>query len=109
MLAQQPAEELDELAAYYGTHDTSEEMEYGQWVEPQPMATTSLRLPVHVITELKREAKDRGIRYSTHVRDILEHAIHEEPAADPAEINRRLERIEHAVLTEEVTRPSPPA
>jgi hypothetical protein len=27
-------------------------MEPGHWVEPQPMATTSLRLPVEVIDQL---------------------------------------------------------
>jgi hypothetical protein len=29
--------ELEDLAAHYDTHDTSGEMEPGQWVDPQPM------------------------------------------------------------------------
>ena len=52
----QPAAALERLAEYYGTHDTSREMEHGEWVEPQPMATTSLRLPTEVISQLKRQA-----------------------------------------------------
>jgi hypothetical protein len=51
-----PEAELERLAEYCDTHDTSAEMEPGHWVEPQPMATTSLRLPVEVIEELKRQA-----------------------------------------------------
>ena len=34
-----PAAELERLAEYYDTHDTSAEMESGDWAEPQPMAT----------------------------------------------------------------------
>ncbi len=39
-----PAAELEQLAGYYDSHDTSAEMGHGSWVEPEPMATTSLRL-----------------------------------------------------------------
>jgi hypothetical protein len=37
-------------------------MERGTWIEPQPMATTSLRLPADVISQLKRQAQARHIR-----------------------------------------------
>jgi mRNA-degrading endonuclease toxin of MazEF toxin-antitoxin module len=47
-------------------------MEHGDWVEPQPMATTSLRLPADVIDELKQQARTRHVRYTTYVRSILE-------------------------------------
>ncbi|HEX4222178.1 MAG TPA: hypothetical protein VHZ97_07450 [Pseudonocardiaceae bacterium] len=30
-----PADELEELAAYYGTHDTSAEAEDGQLIDPK--------------------------------------------------------------------------
>jgi len=33
-----PPAELERLAKYYDTHDTSTEMDNGDWVEPQPMA-----------------------------------------------------------------------
>ena len=35
-----PAAELERLAEYYDTHDTSAEMEPGHWADPHPMATT---------------------------------------------------------------------
>lgn len=54
-----PAAELERLAEYYETHDTSTEMDNGDWVEPQPMATTSLRLPADVIDQLKQQARIR--------------------------------------------------
>jgi hypothetical protein len=31
-----PAAELEQIAAYYDTHDTSEEMDSGTRVDPQP-------------------------------------------------------------------------
>ena len=79
------------------SHDTSAEMEHGTWVEPQPMATTSLRLPADVISQLKRQAQARHIRYTTYVRSILEHAANGTPPPEMADITERLERIERAV------------
>ena len=58
-----PAAELERLAEYYDTHDTSTDMDNGDWVEPQPMATTSLRLPADVIDQLKQQARTRHVRY----------------------------------------------
>jgi hypothetical protein len=92
-----PAAELEQLAGYYDSHDTSAEMEHGTWVEPQPMATTSLRLPADVISELKRQAQARHIRYTTYVRSILERAASGTLPPDIADITERLERIERAV------------
>lgn len=92
-----PAAELERLAGHYGTHDTSEEMEHGEWVEPQPMATTSLRLPVEVIEELKRQARARHVRYTSYVRSILERVADRETEPELADITERLERIERAV------------
>ena len=92
-----PAAELDRLADYYDSHDTSAEMEHGIWVEPQPMATTSLRLPADVISQLKRQAQARHIRYTTYVRSILEHAASGALPPEMVDITERLERIERAV------------
>src|ERR1035438_5256081 len=89
----QPAAALERLAEYYGTHDTSGDMEHGEWVEPQPMATTSLRLPAEVISQLKRQASAR------HVRSILERAALGGTPPEIAEITERLERIERAVTS----------
>jgi predicted DNA-binding protein len=74
-------------------------MEHGDWVEPQPMATTSLRLPADVIDELKQQARTRHVRYTTYVRSILERAARGGAPAELAEITERLDRIQRA-LTE---------
>jgi predicted DNA-binding protein len=92
-----PAAELERLAGYYGTHDTSTEMDDGDWVEPQPMATTSLRLPADVINQLKQQARTRHERYTTYVRSILEHAASGGSSPELAEITERLDRIERAL------------
>ena len=92
-----PAAELEQLADYYDSHDTSAEMEDGTWVEPQPMATTSLRLPADVISQLKRQAQARHVRYTSYVRSILERAARGELPPEIADITERLERIERAV------------
>lgn len=94
-----PADDLERLAGYYGDHDTSEEMGHGEWVEPQPMATTSLRLPAEVIGQLKRQAKDRHLRYTSYVRLILERAAAADPQPELADITERLERIERALTS----------
>ena len=92
-----PAAELEQLAEYYHTHDTSAGMGPGHRVEPQPMATTSLRLPVEVIDQLKQQARERHLRYTSYVRSILEHAARGDASPDTADITERLERIERAV------------
>lgn len=92
-----PTAELEELANYYDSHDTSADMEHGEWVEPQPMATTSLRLPADVIDELKQQARARHVRYTSHVRSILERAARGGPPPEIADITERLDRIERAI------------
>ncbi|MCS7482285.1 BrnA antitoxin family protein [Umezawaea endophytica] len=95
-----PVEELEALAAYYDTHDTSSEMEQGEWVDPRPMRTTSLRLPSDVVDALKTLAQGRGLRYTAFVREIIEEAVNGTRAAEYDElamINQRLTRIEEAV------------
>jgi hypothetical protein len=92
-----PAAELERLAEYYGTHDTSTEMDNGDWVEPQPMATTSLRLPADVIDQLKQQARTRHVRYTTYVRAILERAARGGSPPEWVEITERLDRIERAL------------
>lgn len=96
-----PAGELDDLAAYYDSHDTATEMKHGQWVDPRPMKTTSLRLPEDVVKALKTRAHERGMRYTALLREIVESSVRSEPAAaqheDLAQINQRLARIEAAL------------
>jgi predicted DNA binding CopG/RHH family protein len=92
-----PADQLEQLAEYYDAHDTSAEMEHGQWVDPEPMVTTSLRLPAEVIEVLKQQARARHVRYTSHVRSILEHAARGGQSPELAQITERLDRIERAV------------
>jgi uncharacterized protein (DUF4415 family) len=92
-----PAADLERLAEYYDTHDTSAEMEHGDWAEPQPMATTSLRLPADVIDQLKQQARARHVRYTSYVRSILEQAARGGASPELADITERLERIERAL------------
>jgi predicted DNA-binding protein len=96
-----PVHELEALAAYYDSHDTSPEMEHGEWVDPRPMKTTSLRLPADVVDTLKTLAQTRGMRYTALVREIIEHALNGVRLAETdefAQINQRLARIEAAVV-----------
>jgi CopG antitoxin of type II toxin-antitoxin system len=98
-----PAAALDQLADYYDTHDTSADMEGGEWVEPGPMVTTSLRLPADVINELKRQAQARHVRYTTYIRAILERAASGSPSVELSDITERLKRIERAVTRDHKT------
>lgn len=94
-------EELEELAEYYGTNDTSSEMEDGEWVDPRPMQTTSLRLPADVLDAVKALAQARGQRYTALIREIIEQAVSGQRLADNDEvvvrIDQRLARIEKSV------------
>lgn len=95
------ADQLEQLADYYDTHDTSPEMENGQWVDPQPMATTSLRMPADVIEQLKQQARERHVRYTSYVRSILEQAARGGQSTELTQITERLDRIERAVSTKQ--------
>lgn len=95
-----PIEDLESLATYYDTNDTSSEMEHGEWVDPRPMQTTSLRLPVDTVEALKALAQARGIRYTALLRELLEDALRSVGAPENKsleQINERLTKIEAAV------------
>jgi metal-responsive CopG/Arc/MetJ family transcriptional regulator len=51
----------------------------------------TLRLPVRLLAELEREAEDRGVSRSEHVRDTLAER------ADVEELRERLERREKRI------------
>ncbi|MEJ2857348.1 MULTISPECIES: hypothetical protein [unclassified Saccharothrix] len=104
-----PAEKLEALAAYYDDHDTSSEMEDGEWVDPRPMKTTSLRLPTEVVDALKSLAQARGQRYTAFVREIVEQVVTGTRTVGRDEvvrsIDRRLARIEKVVEEKPVEAP----
>lgn len=98
--------ELEELDAFYSTYDTSEEIDAGEVVTPEPMATTSLRLPGEVVERLRAEAANRGIRYTTLIREVLMSHVTAGELSSRAlasrldeleqEYDRRLRRLEDA-------------
>jgi predicted DNA binding CopG/RHH family protein len=90
-------EDLESVADYYEHIDTSAEMEEGEWIEPRPMKTTSLRLPSEVVDALKARARAKGMRYTAFVREILEQAVSDSDSVTPnelARVNDRLSRLE---------------
>lgn len=96
-----PAEQLEEIADYYDTHAPLPDGPDGEWVHPQPMVTTSLRISGDVLTALKTEARDRGVRHTALIRSILEKHVRATgrpelsgAEAHLVEILDRLERIE---------------
>jgi hypothetical protein len=67
-----------ELADHYDSHDTAEEMNGGRWetdVTPEPMITTSLRLPQWLMADVRADARRRGIKPSALIREILEQEL----------------------------------
>ena len=88
---------LERLATHYASNDTSEEMENGEWVEPAPMVTTSLRLPGSLVAALKEEARRQSVRYTVLLRQVLESHVRSAPSDELKEIRERLARIERQV------------
>jgi hypothetical protein len=76
-----------ELADYYDTHDTTPEMEGGEWVdEPatDPMVTTSLRLPLGVMRAVRAAAAAEKVKPTALIRRWVEDALSGQPTiADP--------------------------
>lgn len=96
-----PEGELEQLADYYGTHDTADDMGEGQWVNPRPMVTISLRISESILSAIKEEAARRGIRHTTLIRQILTEHVDRTEAEQPeeklADILARLDRIESKI------------
>lgn len=98
--------ELEELASFYATHDVSDEIGAGEVVTPEPMITTSLRLPGVVVEKLRTEAANLGIRYTSLIRDVLVAYVTEPELSSQVlasrldgleqEYDRRLRRLEDA-------------
>lgn len=97
-----PAEELEELANYYATHVTPPN-EDGEWVEPQPMVTTSLRLPKAVIDAIKAEARQRGVRHTMLLRSIVEQHVRSPEDRRWAQLEQRVDRIEAQLAEKEAS------
>ncbi|MFF3111812.1 hypothetical protein ACFVSN_21780 [Kitasatospora sp. NPDC057904] len=72
--------DLEAIAEYYETHElTEEEIMSAEPAEPVPaeavMITTSLRLPKPVMDEVRRRARERGLKPTAIMREWIEAAI----------------------------------
>jgi uncharacterized protein YceH (UPF0502 family) len=94
-----PPDELERLARHYEDTDASDEIAAGRTVTPEPMITTSLRLPRAVVDELRREAAGRGVRYTALLREIAEQHVAGalEEGAEPAALARLEAKVDGLV------------
>lgn len=91
---------LDALRDYYDTHCTADEMEDGTWetdVYPNPMVSTSLRLPKDVLDWVRAQAATEGIGHTALIRRWIEQRRALEQA-DAARVDQRLDVLAEAVL-----------
>ncbi|MDN5915042.1 MAG: hypothetical protein L0I76_08035 [Pseudonocardia sp.] len=101
-------QKTDELRDHYDTTDTSDQMDGGTWetdVDPNPMVTTSLRLPKDVLDWVREQAAEQHTKPTALIRQWIEQrqAISRRPhklvtGGRPAELEERLQRLEQAVF-----------
>lgn len=71
------AAELEALAKQYETADLTEVIDNATVID-EPMTTISLRVPVALIEDLKREALAHKARHTVYARRLLEQGLHGE-------------------------------
>ncbi|WP_406688811.1 hypothetical protein REH65_21220 [Saccharopolyspora sp. ID03-671] len=90
---------LDKIAEYYDSHDMSEVMESGHWVEeppePDPMITTSLRLPKSLLDQVRDRAAAEDVKTTAWIRGLIESEL---ARTEPNGVEARLKRLEDAVF-----------
>ncbi|MGH9063853.1 MAG: hypothetical protein ACRD0L_07790 [Acidimicrobiales bacterium] len=94
---------LDEIAAHAESHDFAAEMEQGAWeddTEPDPMVTTSLRLPKSLLDWVRERAADQHVRPSVLIRQWVEQRREAGGGAGIEDLASRVERLEQAVFTD---------
>lgn len=87
------------LERNYHSHDTTERMNGGRWateVIPEPMITTSIRLPQRLMADVRTEADRRGIKPSTLIRRIVEGELAGRLSRQP-DLELRVGALEEAV------------
>lgn len=93
----------DEMAAYAQAHDFSKEMEQAVWetdTEPDPMITTSLRLPKSLLDWVREQAAAQHVRPSGLIRQWIEQRRDADDATGVEDLAERLERLERAVFSD---------
>lgn len=87
---------LAELRDYYDNNSTADNMDGGTWetdVDPNPMVTTSLRLPKDVLDWIRQQAEAQHVRPSALIRQWIE-----ERRSKTLDLEARLTRLEQAVF-----------
>lgn len=79
-------DKTNELREYYDNTDTSAELEQATFEQPEtttePMVTYALRLPKHVLDELRAAADTHNVRVSALMRDWLEQRLATESTSE---------------------------
>lgn len=92
---------LDGIAQYADTHDFAEEMENGTWEDdsdPDPMITTSLRMPKSLLDWVRTQAAAQHIRPSTLIRQWIEQRHDAGRAPGVEDLLARVQRLEQTVF-----------
>ncbi|MGH9071144.1 MAG: hypothetical protein ACRDX8_08285 [Acidimicrobiales bacterium] len=92
---------LDEIAAHAASHDFAAEIDQGVWeddTEPDPMVTTSLRLPKSLLDWVRERATDQHVRPSVLIRQWVEQRRDADGGAGVEDLALRVERLERAVF-----------
>lgn len=93
---------LDEITEYAQTHDFAAEMEQGTWEEqtdPDPMVTTSVRLPKSLLDWVREQAATQHVRPSVLIRQWLEQQRDTETVGETEDLAARVARLEGAVFS----------
>lgn len=89
---------LARIADYAETHYFADEMNAGRWIDatepdPDPMVSTSIRLPKSLLDWLRNQAAERGVKHTALIRLWLE-----EKRGGAVDANERIRRLEEAVF-----------
>ncbi|GLZ35970.1 hypothetical protein Lesp02_81570 [Lentzea sp. NBRC 105346] len=89
--------DLTKLAEHYDTTDLSSELEHAELdetVDPDPMITTSLRLPKSVLDRVRARAADEGVKPTALMRRWVEQAS----ANDVSTLEELMRQVVHDEL-----------
>jgi hypothetical protein len=92
---------LAQLRDHYDTADLSAEIEHAHWetdVEPDPMVTTSLRLPKSVLDWVRQQAEAEHVKPTALIRRWIEQQREESAEDVSGRLERLVERLEVAVV-----------
>ncbi|MCP3798502.1 BrnA antitoxin family protein [Allokutzneria sp. A3M-2-11 16] len=89
---------LEEIAEYADSHDFSADMEHGTWHpggerDPDPMVSTSLRLPKSLLDWVRGEAEKSHVKHTALIRSWIE-----EKRTGSEDLAQRVKRLENAVF-----------